>query len=420
MRRLGDLPDICGARGRHGGRVGGQTEFLMRQDDPAGPAVADPAARAVGPLSMSVSSASSATTSTAVLADPFEAARRRLVDYLIRYALVESYFTFQRHRRPYPFAHKHALLPNTDGPKAESRYQNTAFMILRDGRIPQSLIKHFRLRRSNLVNAANIARMVPGLDLDLDLDLGAMDAARCEVMGDGFEGLFRGLAPLDYALVMERHQDEDGSGQAGPPEGPVHLTHMHVKVERLTDNAVNELARDLGYVERRLFERGEDYVDRLEAKFYEYFGFSANASGRKSAAAMAAQMLGVEGGRFNVLLSNQDDCRMTVLDESELITQYMLLRLDRNDTERFTAQALAAGADDGTAFRVISDGRGQTVVIYRLTLRRTAAARPGPRQPGESELDLPWLEIADEALVAVPARQPVPGPQVLTFPWAIR
>jgi hypothetical protein len=257
---------------------------------------------------------------------------------------------------------------------------------------------------------------VPGLDLDL----APVDAARCEVMGEGFEGLFRGLAPLDYALVMERHQDEDGSGQSGPPEGPVRLTHMHVKVERLTDNAVNELARGLGYVERRLFERGEDYVDRLEAKFYEYFGFSANASGRKSAAAMAAQMLGVEGGRFNVLLSNQDDCRMTVLDESELITQYMLLRLDRADTERFTAQALAAGADDGTAFRVISDGRGQTVVIYRLTLRRTAAARPGPRQPGESELDLPWLEIADEALVAVPARQAVPGPQVLTFPWATR
>jgi hypothetical protein len=384
----------------------------MRQGDPASDrAEGEQAPRAAGSAPVS-----SATTSTAFLADPFEAARRRLVDYLIRYALVESYFTFQRHRRPYPFAHKHALLPNTDGPKAESRYQNTAFMILRDGRIPQSLIKHFRLRRSNLVNAANVARMVPGLDLSLE----PVDPARCEVMGEGFEGLFRGLAPLDYALVMERHQDEDGSGQSGPPEGPVRLTHMHVKVERLTDNAVNELARDLGYVERRLFERGEDYVDRLEAKFYEYFGFSANASGRKSAAAMAAQMLGVEGGRFNVLLSNQDDCRMTVLDESELITQYMLLRLDRADTERFTAQALAAGADDGTAFRVISDGRGQTVVIYRLTLRRTAAARPGPRQPGESELDLPWLEIADEALVAVPARQAVPGPQVLTFPWATR
>jgi len=416
MVALDDFPDGSGAQGRHGGRVGGKTDFLIRQGNLADmPAMADPAARAAGQAPVST-----ATTSTAFLADPFEAARRRLVDYLISYALVESYFTFQRHRRPYPFAQKHAVLPNTDGPKAESRYQNTAFMILRDGRIPQSLIKHFRLRRSNLVNPANIARMVPALDLDLD----QVDATRCdmlgEVMGEGFEPLFRGLAPLDYALVMERHQDEDGSGQAGPPEGPVRLTHMHVKVERLTDNAINELARDLGYVERRLFERGEDYVDRLEAKFYEYFGFSANASGRKSAAAMAAQMLGVEGGRFNVLLSNQDDCRMTVLDESELITQYMLLRLDRTDTERFTAQALAAGADDGTAFRVISDGRGQTVVIYRLTLRRTAAARPGPRQAGEGDLDLPWLEIADEALVAVPGRQAVPGPQVLTFPWAMR
>jgi hypothetical protein len=370
----------------------GETDTLMRQ------AMSDGAPRA------------SASTAAAFNADAFEGARRRVVDLLIGYALVESYFSFQRHRRPYPFARKEALLPNTDGPKAESRYQNTGFVILRDGQIPPGLIKHFRLRRSNRVNAANIARMVPSMDLE------RFDPDQCEVLAEGFENLFRGLAPLDYALVMERHQAEEGA----PPEGPVRLTHMHVKVERLTDNAVNELARDLGYVERRLFERGEDFVDQLEAKVYEYFGFSANASGRKSAAAMAAQMLAAEGGRFAVILSNQDDCRMTVLDESELITQYMLLRLDREDSERFFAQALAAGADDGTAFRVISDGRGHTVVIYRLTLRRTAPAKPGPRQEHDLDLAAPWLEIADEALVAVPARHPAPGPQVLTFPWAKR
>ncbi len=345
---------------------------------------------------------------TAAAADPFEAARRRLVELLTSYALVESYFAFQRHRRPYPFALKHALLPNTDAPKAENRYQNTGFLILRDGQIPSGLIKHFRLRRSNRVNALNIARLVPSMDL-ADFDPG-----HCNVQSEGFEALFRGLMPLDYALVLERRQEEEGA----PASGPVMLTHMHVKVERLTDNAVNELARELGYVERRLFERGEDYVDALEAKFYEYFGFSANASGRKSAAAMAAQMLAAEGGRFMVLLSNQDDCRMTVLDESEFITQYMLLRLDREDSARFSALALTAGADDGSAFRVVADGRGNTVVIYRLTLRRRPAARGAAREPGELSLSQPWLEIADEALVAVPARHPVPGPQVLPFPWA--
>ena len=73
------------------------------------------------------------------------------------------------------------------------------------------------------------------------------------------------------------------------------LTHMHVKVERLTDTAIKELGKELGYVERRLFERGEDYVDALESKFFEYFGFSANAAGRKSAAAMAAQLLSAQG-----------------------------------------------------------------------------------------------------------------------------
>ena len=40
----------------------------------------------------------------------------------------------------------------------------------------------------------------------------------------------------------------------------------------LTDTAIKELGKELGYVERRLFERGEDYVEALENKFFEYFG----------------------------------------------------------------------------------------------------------------------------------------------------
>ena len=62
------------------------------------------------------------------------------------------------------------------------------------------------------------------------------------------------LLPLDYALLVERPLDEASEMQ------PSELTHLHVKVERITDNAIRDLGSQLGYIQRSLFERGEDYV----------------------------------------------------------------------------------------------------------------------------------------------------------------
>jgi hypothetical protein len=302
--------------------------------------------------------------------------------------LLDSYANFSERDQPYPFTDPSRVLPNQGTSSHEHRDQNTAFLIMLDGTLPRSLVKHFRIRQSNQVSWRNIQRLAP------QLDLADYKAEHCRLNSPKIHELVRKLSTLDYALLVERPASKAGNACV--------LTHMHVKVERLTDNAVKDMGKSLGYIDRRLFERGEDYVDAIEAKFFEYYGFSANASGRKSAAAMAAQLLAAHNQRFSVFVSGQDDCRLTVIDESECVIQYMLIRLEADAERDLRAAAAQVDTGDLTPFKVPNDGADGTVVIYRVRFRRTAAARPVPEGVPDRLLTLPWLEITDEAVLALP------------------
>ncbi len=323
-------------------------------------------------------------------------ARERLTDLLIRHTVINSYANFERQGQAFPFLARDEVLPNSAAPAIEQPYQNTAFVIMLDRALPRPLTKYFRVRESNRVTWRNIRRLAP------HLDLGGYKSEHCRLTSPNLGELLCKLAALDYALLVQRPEDEDAA--------PCVLSHMHVKVERLTDNAIKDLGKALGYVERRLFERGEDYVEVLESKFFEYYGFSANASGRKSAAAMAAQLLAGYCQRFSVFIASQDDCRLRVLDESDLITQYLPIRLDEADLRRLRQ---AVGQNGLRAFTLARMRGGGAVVLHRLRLRRKVTMRPGKGPAGPS-LDDPWLEIADETIL--PARGTKLRP--LPFSWA--
>ncbi len=339
-------------------------------------------------------------------ADAFLTNRKRLTDLLLRHCLIDSFYRFIANGKPYPFTDAAQLLPGVSQSGVEHLDQKTVLMFLIDGTLPRPLNKHFRLRASNKVTWRNIQRLAP------DLDLSDFKASHCRLDegadDDGFETLLQRLISLDYALLAQRGEDDDG----------IVLSHMHVKVERLTDTAIKELGKQLGYIDRRLFERGEDYVEALEGKFFEYFGFPANAAGRKSAAAMAAQLLSAQGQRFSVFVAGQEDCRLTVLDQSPRIDQYLLIRPTGLALERFHMAAAAAGVDDLSNYALtrLQDSQtqdGAFAMLYRLTLERTGAARPGARQHRDRDLLKPWLSIQDAAVLPRPGRD---GPEI-AFLW---
>jgi len=332
-----------------------------------------------------------ALASSHPVSDDHVFARARLEEVLLRHALLASYDNFAAARKPYPFADPDALLPGAATPTLEHGLHNTALVFLLDRTLPAGLDKHFRLRAANRATWANIRRLAP------DLDLSDFRASQCQVSDDAFDDFLLKLVPLDYALMFERPAPEDGRTR------PCQLTHLHVKVERLTDAAIKHLARKLGYIQRLLFERGEDYVDALEAKYYEYYGFPANASGRKSAAAMAAQLFAEQRLRFTVFAASQEDCRLCVLDETDRITQYMLVKPDLASLTRLELRATAMGGLERFAARWEPDG---PVLILRAIFHRTAAAMPllENTRREDDELQMPWLELesADAITAALP------------------
>ncbi len=334
--------------------------------------------------------------------DAYGAAAARLTDFLIGHALFDSYVNYEIHGEAYPFVEPDAVLPRHAAVAGERRYQNTALIFLLDGTLPPGLNKHFRLRASNRVTWGNLNRIAPHLDCT------DYKAAHCALDTPEVEGLLKKLCSLDYAVMIERPTTK------GEAPGPCVVTHMHVKVERLTDVAIRNLAVELGYIDRRLFERGEDYVDALEAKYFEYYGFSHNASGRKGAAAVAAQLFAEYSVRASVFVASQEDARLTVLDDGPLITQYMLIQFSEEDRIRFDIAAKAAGlTSEFPSFR----GDGYQVMLYRVRFRRTAAGLPSDERPRPaSNLQAPWIEIADEAILSPDAEKRLEVP----FAWAKR
>ncbi|SLN20889.1 hypothetical protein [Oceanibacterium hippocampi] len=315
------------------------------------------------------------------VADHFLAAKARVTSRLIQHTLIESYDNFRRHGKPYPFPAPNQILPWEQQPAAEQRFQNTALVLLLDGQMPRSLNKHFRLRNSNRVTWSNIKRLAsPVIVPHYKAEDASFDHDRAD-------DLLARLSTLDYALMLDREILQ------GQPVGPARISHMHVKVERLTDNAIKQLGIELGYLERRLFERGEDFVEALETKFFEYHGFGPTASGRKGAAAMATQLLSAHLERFSVFVSSQEDCRLTVLDETSRIRQHMLLAVP---SERLAAIEQATGHSLAVASEPEDD---LSIVVFRLELERTPEAFGRKGGVIDHSLTSAWLRVAGEYLI---------------------
>ncbi len=297
---------------------------------------------------------------------------RRVLRELLKFTLVGSLQNFTDHHRLYPFLTRDKVMPAAMGPSREWRYQQTAFVILLDGPMPRALNKHFRLRTNNQITWRNLLRVLP------ESELTEFRTSQCDVTSEGFPDLLDRLLPLDFALLVQRNRNDNAT-----------LTHMHVKVERMTDVAVRTLGKELGYIERTLFERGEDYVEELEGKYFEYFGFSAHASGRKSAAAMAAQLLGDYDTPFSVLVTSQSDLRLTLLSHRDRVEQYFLISLDEPSFERLVARG---DPDiDWQDYQVDLLESGERVFIHRVRFIRTSAANADQPTNKDSGLQKDWL-----------------------------
>ncbi|MBF0182485.1 MAG: hypothetical protein HQM03_20910 [Magnetococcales bacterium] len=326
--------------------------------------------------------------------DPYWQTRETVFQLLLRYTLIESYGKFVRRQVPYPFVTPEMARPGAASATKEHTLHNSCLLTLLDAPLPDKLRKHFRCHHGNRVNRENIADVAPDLpDLDHYRD------PHKDASHTGFVSLLRMLLPLDYSLLIQNTGSTDPTGKR------MELSNFHVRIERLTDNALRNLGIHLNYLERSLYEKGDSFIETLERKFFEYYNFYHNAGGRRAAAAHAAQLLFREKLPGTIFVASQQDRRLTLLttsgkDQRTQVEQFFFIKIQDRDFDELVAFGLANGKDIKKNYLIYPD-RQSALAILRVEYEHTATSQPSvPAKLREAEtIREKWLRLKSESLV---------------------
>lgn len=326
--------------------------------------------------------------------DPYWNTREKVFQLLLQYTLIETYQKFIKKRVAYPFVTPAMVQPGAISTTKEHTLHNTCLIILLNASLPDKLRKHFRCRAGNQVNKENIADVAPDLpDLENYNDL-HKDASH-----DGFNSLLRMLLPLDYALLIQN------SAETNQINKKMELSNFHVRIERLTDNALRNLGIHLNYLERSLYEKEDSFIEILERKFFEYYNFYHNAGGRRAAAAHAAQLLFREKLAGTILVGSQQDRKLTLLttdgiNQQTKVEQFFLVKLENNSLKELIAFGKKNKINIKKNYLIFSN-TNKALVILRAVYEHTVPSQPvlNDLLRDENDIHEKWLCLKEEAII---------------------
>ncbi|MBF0215258.1 MAG: hypothetical protein HQM00_17150 [Magnetococcales bacterium] len=332
-----------------------------------------------------------------ILEDSYWNTRENLLQWLIHYTLIESYRKFVQKRMPYPFVTPSMARPGTATATKEHTLHNTCLITLLDAPLPDKLRKHFRCRAGNRVTRDNIADVAPDL-----ICVENYEDSHKETSHPAFPDLLRLLLPLDYSLLIQH------SEKSGASEKKMELSNFHMRIERLTDNALRHIGIHLNYLERSLLEKGEGFIEILEKKLFEYYNFYHNAGGRRAAAVHAAQLLLREKLPGTILVGSQQDRRLTLLTTSgktqqTRIEQFFLVKLEHDRLSELLAFGKREKIEIKNHFLINPGNHQEGLVVLKIEYEHTEAGQPtSDAKPKKLErIHESWLRIKEEAIIPI-------------------
>jgi hypothetical protein len=185
--------------------------------------------------------------------------RDELNQFLLEKALTASYRNFAERNLPYPFVERRELKPRARIPKKEYESQNSFLVIFLEDSIPPEHKKYIRFFDSNRATKTNLLRSktLP-MDSDFDRTQKYLESAR-------FFDVFDELLPVDYALLIQRDPVKQMS------KNRYGISHFHVRIDWPITEAAEAMARDLRYISKDLYEKGDKYAEDIQKKFFEYY-----------------------------------------------------------------------------------------------------------------------------------------------------
>ena len=332
----------------------------------------------------------------------YELLRDSLDQQLLDHALVASYHQFEKAGKSYPFVEKRELKPRARTADKEYKRHNTFLVIFTEDVVLPQHKKYLHFFDHNKTTLRNLKRS-KSVDFSLQFDRNSkfFDAP------DFFKFL-GALLPVDYALLIQRDPYSRMADR-------YHLTHYHVRVDWPIMDAAEELGRDLRYLSKELYEKGDRYAENLLKKFFEYYGLTPMSGGRRTAAIIAAQYVKKLGCLATVYVGSSESRSMTRFCEQGL-TKSVLVRLTKEKVKEIAAAHHLTPAMLRKKYTIATTRRHNVGILQARYTHTDSARTPEDGKIRELKPDLNWLTISGQYLLPRPGvRQYPPLPVNLIY-----
>lgn len=324
----------------------------------------------------------------------FELLRDELDQFMIDYALIQSYENFSEHKQRYPFIEKRELKPRARIPGIEYESQKTFLVLFCEDVIPANHKKFIRFFDVNKPTKSNLlqSKSLPLPD-DFDRTHKYLDSVR-------FYDFLTLLLPVDYALLIQRDPTTRSANRYS-------LTHYHVRIDWPIAEAAEDLAQSLRYISKDLYEKGDKYAELAQRKLFEYYGMPVMVGGRRTAAMVAAQYL-KRIPCITTVYAGSSESRALYRISERGVSKSALVRFADNEVKQIAeSQKMAPGTF--TKNYVIDHKGRNNICIFQATYGYTVHSRP-PEDGKLREInpDVNWLTVVGEHLLPKPGVRKYP------------
>ncbi len=324
----------------------------------------------------------------------YELLRDELDQFLLQYALIDSYHNFISNQKAFPFVEKRELKPRGRIPDQEYESQNAFLVIFVEDSVLPEHKKYIRFFDVNKTTKKNLLRFktLP-LANKFDRNWKYLESIY-------FKNFLKIMLPVDYALLIQG----DSIGRAKNRYG---LTHFHVRVDWPITEAAEDMARSLRYISKDIFEKGDKYAEDIQKKFFEYYGLPVMVGGRRTAAIVAAQYLKRIPGISTVYVGSSESRALTRICERGVSKSVLMKRSIKELDEIAEAHRLSPRSFKKNY--VVAREKRCGVCIFQASYARTYHARePEDGKLREVKSDLHWLTVGEQHIL--------PKPGVLKYP----
>jgi len=314
------------------------------------------------------------------------ALRDELDGFLIDYALCDSYRNFLAKGEPYPFVTMRDLKPRAKVAELENKLMNAFIVIFTEKALDSEMKKNIRFLSHNKVTKENLAELkLIGLNMAdrFQTTMKYFESAR-------FYSLLKELMPIDYAMLIQR----DVSAKS---KNRFMLSHFHVRVDWMIDSAAESLGKELRYVSKDLYEKGDQAAQDMVEKLFEYYTFHHSASGRRTAAMLAAQFLRQAGHLSTIYVSSSESRTLTKISE-ESVSKYVLIQLTNGAIEHIENHP--NGDREFSAKYLIHRTPEYGVAVFQVVYVHTEHSKPpADGKMRELKTDVNWTRIRQQLLL---------------------